>query len=1233
MPRLLRLHLSSIGHKDARLAPVTLDFRHVGTTGKEGSGADSVLWLRNGGGKSTIINLFYSVFRPNRREFLGASAEGKARRLDDYVKGSDLAFVVSEWDVSPAKDSAALRDQEPEHVRLVGQALAWKGQRRSSDPSDLRRIFFSLRAVPGELGFEDMPIVGLGDPVDSLDAFRAWLRDMTTRHPGLEIVDTENHSRWQSHLDRIGLDTELFRYQLTMNRREGAADEIFRFTSSQAFVDFLLGLTFDVEIANQLAKNLEAQRDRLRKRPGLEAEQQFVARVLDALATLLAALRAEADRRAELDRTVKDLAALVSGLDARAEELDRAHDEQLSAASQAAEEARVASNQREKVRRWMRGLQRRALELQLRDARAAHVHASELAEAARRELGEARAAAALQDVQGLEAQVKAWGEALRASELELEPTRVDLEARGGRLRAVLGRAAASASTEADRQGREIARLNADAQRHDEVRRQADLRHGALQQEAADLDRQLERRDRARERLVGAGVVEAREPADTAAARWTERRASVMQQIDLRRMRAAEVAEELRTLAARALELTGDDARLAAQRQEQARLLEAGRGWRDRLMSDAGIVEVEETDEPSLETPGLSDRLRQRAEAARHRYLRSRVDAAEDERAISAVDRDGLLPGPGDVDDVVRRLHREGVNAHTGLSYLAENLPLPHRLARLVSDPGRYAGVLVIDEADDRARAVLGGVVTKHVPVQVSIIDAHDTDSSAQLESSLVVAPHPGTFDRAAAAERRGELETTREQRRREEAELRAEERAFDELAAEVRRFLAEYGHGKLREVEEAHDALISQSDRIQRELADVVHRKAAREAESDALRTELEALAEAMREADSALAALVSFIDEHERHVDAARQRKQVAEAERRAAERTAVESADSAATLRGLAGDARERQRSAETSAVELRREREAVAYFSEHATASGDLSEARASYDTLCRSYEKQVGDSQAKWELKRAADDLASARQRYDELSSSHEEAAIRAWLDEEHLPSVIQRLDQDHGAALGKQGIAKGNVETASRALEETEARLRREAADLPPEGAAIDSVASARDLALAYEAQAEAHGEAQRRAEAAEKQANEAARSAETRSLKHKDFASSLRARAHASDLVLQSAPPVPLIEDLTRVQALVDDAAGKLDRTRRELEAAVRESRTCLNGVRSIANATRFADLTLQYRERLKSDDDELRERAVELHERLGVRACVIEQELQQFDKDRKILVLSAREK
>jgi hypothetical protein len=99
MARLLRLHLSCVGHKDARFFPLSLDFRD-----RSGQAADCVIWLMNGGGKSSLMNLFYSTFQPESRRFLGTKAESGERKLGDYVKAGDLAVVLTEWKMPAGKD-------------------------------------------------------------------------------------------------------------------------------------------------------------------------------------------------------------------------------------------------------------------------------------------------------------------------------------------------------------------------------------------------------------------------------------------------------------------------------------------------------------------------------------------------------------------------------------------------------------------------------------------------------------------------------------------------------------------------------------------------------------------------------------------------------------------------------------------------------------------------------------------------------------------------------------------------------------------------------------------------------------------------------------------------------------------------------------------------------------------------------------------------------------------------
>ena len=61
---LARLRLANVGQASARFNDLTLDF----TDGTKP--ADSVLWLRNGGGKSTILSLFLSTLLPRKYDFM-----------------------------------------------------------------------------------------------------------------------------------------------------------------------------------------------------------------------------------------------------------------------------------------------------------------------------------------------------------------------------------------------------------------------------------------------------------------------------------------------------------------------------------------------------------------------------------------------------------------------------------------------------------------------------------------------------------------------------------------------------------------------------------------------------------------------------------------------------------------------------------------------------------------------------------------------------------------------------------------------------------------------------------------------------------------------------------------------------------------------------------------------------------------------------------------------------------
>ena len=86
MPRLLRLRFLSVGHAGARFDDLLLDLRD-----RDGDATDSTLWLRNGGGKTSLLSLFFALLRPDKREFLGLKVTGKTEGHPNELKDFVLA--------------------------------------------------------------------------------------------------------------------------------------------------------------------------------------------------------------------------------------------------------------------------------------------------------------------------------------------------------------------------------------------------------------------------------------------------------------------------------------------------------------------------------------------------------------------------------------------------------------------------------------------------------------------------------------------------------------------------------------------------------------------------------------------------------------------------------------------------------------------------------------------------------------------------------------------------------------------------------------------------------------------------------------------------------------------------------------------------------------------------------------------------------------------------------------
>lgn len=1215
MPRLLRVHFASIGHPHARLAPLTLDLR-----GRGGDASDTVLWLRNAGGKSSILNLFFSLFRPARAEFLGARAEGRARRIEDYVKADDLAFVLTEWLFPPAPGAA---DATPRR-RVFGQALSWRGAQVTSDGANLRRLFFALDATDA-LPFEGLPIEGLSlVPVESFDKFRHWLQALLAQRPEAGVVITQNQRAWVEHLDASGIDPELFRYQLQMNLREGAADERFRFATPEEFVRFFLELALDPAHADQVAENLQGLQAELRRRPELLLEQRFIEAVQADLGPLVTELRAHdgaagdlADARAEAIGLARGLEASIADLEARAAAAD-------ATVAEADQERLQAENRLRSVDRWANGLERRASLLDVEEAEAELEGNKRDREVLRARLKAAQAGQALVAQQALEGRRNALVDALQRADTALRPRVEALETLGAELAALL-----DAEYAAVTRGR--GQVEADLQETRLVRKETGERTAEIRRELGGIDERLKgvrdriaQRDRAREALRSVQALEPREDGGQALVRWMSavetlagRRAEVRRTIEAARERLASLDEQRGELDS---ERTRQDerARQLGARWDQALV------WRGRLQDDPLLADVGETGPPPPpEQAGLGRRLRTRAEQAQRRLLQLAVDGAEDVRAVDGLDKDGLLPPSRDVERVVAALHQRGVAARSAAAWLADHVPAEQRRAHLLAAPARFSGVIVPDAASllvARDLAVVAGLAH---PVTVSVADAPLPEGDGAI--AVVCPASAGSWDHVAAGEARDALLARIEGRRADERAVRDERAACEALAAEVERFFTTWGEGRLEGLGQERDGAAQRAAIATRELERLAADKVDVRATLSGAETEERERERDLQHAERVVTRLKAFCDDHERLVPELRAVEEEARKLRESREAELV-------VLEGRLEVAAHREEEQRQQVSELSRALDALAAERAGIDMCGPLpeeptvgiAEARERWALDRRAYEQHVSSSRLQGELDQLEDRLKDARATYRRLLRGVDEA-------------LVQRLVDEHGAALqDEEARVERQLRDVVEAVGQLTERVRqrrdrlqqlvrqRAADDLPPDEPTPTTAAEARERAAVWYARTK---EAAARVEEAVVTRDRLAAESELQRR-------SARAREQRRELLLEvlgevseAVAPTALPADDASVAELVRHAVERL-RKQRGLEGTAKERVAAqAERVRRVAYSEGFAEHRSQLRERLKGDVAEVILGAPAWHGALDSRAKVIAQALAQIERHRALIL------
>ncbi|MGW0874640.1 hypothetical protein ACWD3Z_29765 [Streptomyces sp. NPDC002740] len=1287
MYELSRVRLYSIGPAGARYADTVLDLRGVGAVVPDPAPTQAeffeeepvgpprrpapagVLFLENGGGKSVLLKLIFSVMLPGHRNTLGGASSGVLRK---FLLADDCGHVALEW----------------QHVLtgecvVVGKVSEWRGRQVSNDPRKFAEAWYSFRPGPG-LSLDNLPVAestAVRPPVEgasgaqgrrrTMKGFRDALTEAGKAYPHLEVHWEEIHDRWIEHLGELGLDPELFRYQREMNADEGEAAGLFAVKKDSDFTDLLLRAVTDTRDTDGLADLVSGFGNKLGRRAELIAERDFTAGSVDLLGRIVEAAEARArarDIHAGAERRTRALARRLSARGVR--EKARAGDlaQRVTAAAYSVTHSESARERSALI----------AAEIAFRHASLALAGAEKSAAAQKRELADARtlhsawqAAEAVLRHRAAADRVARVSVAIQEAERDAAPAlaarakaAVDLVRA---LHAAAGNAEALANEEEERSAAlqevgECAHRDSTSAATDAQRARSEVGHlrqrlSEVEQETAEAVRAGWLDDSAPDADPARAALAASDAEKTAVAAWdTARDAS---------HRAAEHAREAASAESRA-ELTA--ARAADAATAAHRSYEAEQGLAESLAGEERLAELlgltgggarpripqprqnGEPDDDSLLAPEdldrcadeLRDLLDDAVSSAERQLFELRTAAADDSRILGALGDGGLLPPGPDVLATVEFLGEHGIPALPGWRYLAQAVDPADHARVLAARPELVDGVIITDPASHaRAREALGdAALLPRSAVAVgtaAALLAPTPAADAQSADVFLVPPNPAMHDEQAADEERQTLRARATERDEDIRRLAARLGKDRELSARLASWRTGCPAGRLTELAgsagearafaEESEAELSEARTVRAE-ADEIAAEAARE------RDERQEAAQKARRAADALAGLAFRL--RERAGWQVKVRELADEA---------TESEARAQTCLDRARAADEDRRGAQRAADDARRTARALrAERAEIAGAPDDVPDAgsdasrtslpalREAYRAASQLYEKVGVGADLRAEQARGESDESAARAELDRLSNkvrtraeqllqspdgsdgpSRQAAAARA-------EELVQLLETRVSTASEQLGRLRGEAER--HAPEDGEAHT-----ELPGELQPRDAE-HAQALLRTATTELGARTEALNQARAAHAELLAAHRAAEDAAGGFDEIAAMLRdlLREHTPDEDQEESEPYPGTTEEARQSAA--DARRSLRGCAADLsaaESAVREAGDIL--VRH-ANSTRYEQVRTPARQQIRElPASTLPEHAQKWANAFAPRLRVLTDELEQLERNRDSIV------
>ena len=1188
MWQIRRIRLDHVGPGAARFLDVTLDF-----TDAAGTPLDTILWLRNGGGKSTVLSLVCALVRPHRRDFLATAATGK--HLEDYVLGSDTAHVVVEWS---GPDGRTL---------VTGAVYEWAERSQPADPTrDHDRLAARWYLFAPQQGRAELDLL----PFESSDGKQTPLREFVAAIrawdaiPNCGAAVTDGMDRWRSMLDAQGLDPEIFTPILQMNATEGGIEGQFQFRNTDQFVQYLLELIVDPEVPGAVAEILERVRAGLAERPGLLADLAFAEEAGPRLRDLVTAGAADESAAGALDVETGRARELLGGLAAGAAVADAAAASAEAAVAACAEDVAGHVAAEEAAQRAARGLRRLAARLRWDDARETAAELGRKEQEAAGRLAVWRAVPAAHAQRAADQRTRHLEVQLAAATEDAEPLRLRRDAAARTYAAALDAAIAAldeqiaqvgAEAQAERDAERAARVRAEDARDERARITAALE--SARSALAALDRDLAAALAAGHLDDGEAVeaaLERHQAADAAAAVELAGLAAAQKDLVLDRQELRERSTALLTERAVVERERADlDAR---HRGLSARVAELAADERLRALGDGELVD------PVAEAGDLGDALAHAIARSQRRRVELAVDGAEDERALAALAATQLLPGNLDLAHAHDVLEQAGISAVTGWRYLADAVPAGERAAVLRAAPALASGLLVHDPDDlPAARAVLAEAGLRPLSAVVVGTTAQlATAVEGSAEHAFLLPPALALTDRSAAGPEIDARERARAGRSEQDRALAVALERDTDLQRQLRDLVAACPPGTLDALAADREAADERLAGLARDAADLAEAEAALAARDGDLHAARGAAEEVRRSAAAALGVLGALVER-----DSAGHRESVATlpAALAAASRALEDDTAAEARHRALA-EAAQRYGEALARTQQARRDdRVALGEITGPPARERPVDEARAAWEAADQAYRQEVAESALASALQEARHAAARAREQVVALPPADLAGALALLdtpdgSDTEAQSAATARAADAHDAAVAVAADARAEMRAARAELEQLGGAPGNGTDEDAESAEPRDRVAVLAEAAAA-ESRATAHRQDGEQARAASAGAAAELTAARQRAAGLRDIAALLTLPGHADDESQDDDSQDDGVDGPVEAFAgSLDDARKAVKAAREAWDRAVAEARRArrsleLQGQKLAlwASDDRFSSVKPAVRDRFRTDD------------------------------------------